>query len=96
MIDQPDYYRILQVHPGAEKDIIDAAYRRLALKYHPDVSRVSDAAERMKKINTAYDVLSDPVKRAKYDAVQGGASSPATPPNATHRPKYPVNSGEPY
>lgn len=66
-----DYYVILQVHPKAEKSVIDAAYRKLAARYHPDVSCTPDAAERMKQINAAYEVLSDPVKRAEYDSVRG-------------------------
>jgi len=53
MATPPDYYRIIQVHPKAEKEVIEAAYRKLAAKYHPDVSRVADALERMKRINTA-------------------------------------------
>ena len=63
MATQPDIYGILQVHPRAEKKVIDAAYRRLAAKYHPDVSQLSGATGRIKQINTAYEVLSDPVKR---------------------------------
>ena len=89
MTTRSDYYRILQVHPKAEKEVIDAAYRKLAAKYHPDVSQVSDAMERMKQINTAYEVLSDPVKRAAYDAARGRAASPDTPPHATARSQYP-------
>jgi len=82
MTAQPDYYGVLQVHPGAEKEVIDAAYRKLAGKYHPDISRISDAAEKMKQINIAYEVLSDPVKRAAYDASLGMASPPNTAPDA--------------
>jgi preprotein translocase subunit Sec63 len=82
MATQLDYYGILQVHPGAEREVIDAAYRKLASKYHPDVSQISDAAERMKQINIAYEVLSDPVKRAAYDASLGMASPPDTAPYA--------------
>ncbi|MGQ9494224.1 MAG: tetratricopeptide repeat protein [Anaerolineae bacterium] len=62
-----DYYRVLQVDPDAEQEVIEAAYRRLAQKYHPDTSKAADAAERMKKINIAYETLRDPVKRAVYD-----------------------------
>ena len=82
MATQLDYYGILQVHPRAEKEVIDAAYRRLAAKYHPDVNQASDASERMKQINTAYEVLSDPVKRAAYDAARGVTPSTGTPPRA--------------
>lgn len=64
----PDYYAILQVSPAAEKEVIEAAYRKLAQKYHPDINRSPDAEEKMKRINAAYEVLSDPAKRAAYDA----------------------------
>jgi len=60
-------YEILQVDPRAEPEVLEAAYRRLARKYHPDVSRTSDSVERMKELNAAYQVLRDPAKRADYD-----------------------------
>ena len=63
----PDYYAIIQVDHRAEKEVIEAAYRRLASKYHPDVDSSPGATERMKLINAAYEVLSDPAKRAAYD-----------------------------
>ena len=88
MATQPDYYRILQVHPGAEREVVDAAYRKLASKYHPDVSHISDTAERMKQINIAYEVLSGPAKRAAYDASRGAAPSPGTSPHAASRPQH--------
>jgi len=62
-----DYYRILQVDPAAEPEVIEAAYRRLALKYHPDVNRSPDAKQRMQEINEAYEMLRVPLKRASYD-----------------------------
>jgi hypothetical protein len=62
-----DYYAILQVSPDAEREVIDAAYRRLARKYHPDVYTEGDAAERMRQLNEAYEILGDPGKRAEYD-----------------------------
>jgi len=89
MAPQPDYYGILQVHPKAEKEVIDAAYRKLAAKYHPDVSKAPDAIEKMKQINAAYEVLSDPVKRAAYDAARGAVPPPEAPPHAATRPRYP-------
>ncbi len=64
---EKDYYTILQVAPDAEREVIDGAYIRLTQKYHPDINSSPDAAERMKAINEAYDVLSDPGKRAVYD-----------------------------
>lgn len=66
----PDYYRVLQVDPQAEEEVIEAAYRRLARKYHPDVYAGPDAAERMRELNLAYSVLRDPAKRQEYDAAR--------------------------
>jgi DnaJ-class molecular chaperone len=62
-----DYYKILQVDPSAEPEVISAAYRRLAVKYHPDNNSSPDATPRMQRINEAYAVLSDPAQRATYD-----------------------------
>jgi hypothetical protein len=62
-----DYYEILQVSPNAEPEVIASAYRRLARKYHPDAYAGRDATERMRELNEAYEVLSDPARRAEYD-----------------------------
>ncbi|MBM2827043.1 MAG: chaperone protein DnaJ [Dehalococcoidia bacterium] len=62
-----DYYETLQVHPSAEPEVIQAAYRRLSLKYHPDVNSSPAAGARMRELNEAYTVLADPIKRALYD-----------------------------
>ena len=64
-----DYYATLGVDKQATADDIKKAYRRLARKYHPDVSKEPNAAERMSAINEANTVLSDPEKRAAYDAL---------------------------
>jgi curved DNA-binding protein len=64
-----DYYKILGVSRDASKDDIKQAYRRLARKYHPDVSKEPDAEARFKEINEANEVLKDPEKRAAYDAL---------------------------
>lgn len=62
-----DYYKILGVARDAGADEIKKAYRRLARKYHPDVSREAGAEDRFKEVGEAYEVLSDPEKRAAYD-----------------------------
>jgi curved DNA-binding protein len=62
-----DYYKILGVERDAKAEDIKKAYRRLARKYHPDVSKEAGAEEKFKEVNEANDVLSDPEKRSTYD-----------------------------
>jgi curved DNA-binding protein CbpA len=62
-----DPYKVLQVDPEAEEEVIAAAYRRLARKYHPDVGGGSDAAARMTALNAAWALIGDPVRRAAFD-----------------------------
>jgi len=62
-----DYYKTLGIERSASADDIRKAYRRLARKYHPDVSKEADALERFKQMQEAYEVLKDPKKRAAYD-----------------------------
>ncbi|MCG6867147.1 MAG: DnaJ domain-containing protein [Gammaproteobacteria bacterium] len=62
-----DYYEIMEVARDATQDDIKRAYRKLARKYHPDVSKESDAEARFKELGEAYEVLKDPEKRAAYD-----------------------------
>lgn len=65
---EDDWYELLEVRPDARPAVIEAAYRQLVKDYHPD-HHAGDAAaaERMKRINRAHDILSDPAKRALYD-----------------------------
>jgi len=62
-----DYYKIMGLERGASAEQIKTAYRRLARKYHPDVSKEKDAEARFKELQEAYEVLKDPQKRAAYD-----------------------------
>jgi curved DNA-binding protein len=62
-----DYYKVLGVERAAGADQIKSAYRRLARKYHPDVSKEANAEARFKEMQEAYEVLKDPQKRAAYD-----------------------------
>ncbi len=73
-----DYYETLGVARDADKEQIKQAYRRLARKYHPDVNKESGAEERFKEINRAYEVLSEPEMRARYDRLgEAGVSGAA-------------------
>src|SRR3954470_3993667 len=62
-----DYYKTLGVARGASDDEIKKAYRKLARKYHPDVSKESNAKERFQEVSEAYETLKDKEKRAAYD-----------------------------
>lgn len=62
-----DYYKVLGVARTASADDIKKSYRRLARKYHPDVSKEKDAEQKFKELQEAYEVLKDPEKRAAYD-----------------------------
>jgi curved DNA-binding protein len=77
-----DYYKILGVEPDADEKAIKSAYRKLARKYHPDVSEHKDAEARFKEVAEAYRVLSDREKRAEYDELRkyGRHGQPFEPP----------------
>ncbi len=67
---EQNYYEILEVNKNASPEIIEKAYKTLVKKYHPDLQQDEDKnkyEEKIKKINEAYDILSDPEKRKKYD-----------------------------
>jgi curved DNA-binding protein CbpA len=62
-----DFYELLEVSPQASASVIRAAYRALALTWHTDVNADPEAEQRIRELNAAYDVLSDPRRRAAYD-----------------------------
>jgi curved DNA-binding protein CbpA len=92
MADALDPYKTLQVDPEAEDEVIQAAYRRLARKYHPDLAETPEAAAKMSAINAAWEMIGDPAARAVYDRTRAGAGGPAAaprtspPPTAAPRP----------
>lgn len=89
-----DYYATLGVDRDASPEVIKRAYRRLARKYHPDVSTESDAEARFKDLGEAYEVLKDPEKRAAYDNLGSNwrAGQDFTPPPGWN-PESRFNSG---
>ena len=76
MTDTPDPYKTLQVDPEAEDEVIAAAYRRLARKYHPDTAG-PDGAARMAALNAAWERIGDPTRRAAYDRERAVAAAMA-------------------
>jgi curved DNA-binding protein CbpA len=86
MPDQIDPYKVLQVDSEAEDEVIQAAYRRLARKYHPDLAASPDAASRMAAINAAWELIGDPAKRVAYDRQRTPlATTPVQPAGGTGR-----------
>jgi curved DNA-binding protein CbpA len=83
MAEPPDAYKVLQVDPEAEDEVIQAAYRRLARKYHPDLARQPEAAARMAAINDAWALIGKPAARAAYDRARRPSGSSAV---ASDRP----------
>lgn len=64
-----DYYKILQIDPSAEPEVVKAAYDRLARKYHPDLNKDAMSIRRMKDLNEAFEILNHPEKRNRYHIV---------------------------
>ena len=92
-----DYYKVLQVDPDAEFEVIEAAYRALSKKYHPDINRAPEAMDRMARINSAYTILGDASKRRDYNYLRNGSLKVAVPaaPPTNPVPKAPPVQAEP-
>ena len=82
-------YELLQVSENADQEIIQAAYRRLILRYHPDRSSEPNAAEMTQRLNDAYAILSDPVQRAEYDRERRGSTGRPSSGTGRSRPNPP-------
>ncbi|HEY2887217.1 MAG TPA: DnaJ domain-containing protein [Candidatus Limnocylindrales bacterium] len=93
MADPFDPYKILQVDSEAEDEVIQAAYRRLARKYHPDLAETPEAAARMAAINAAWELIGEPAARAAFDRKRGartarptaGQPEPSAAPGSTRQ-----------
>jgi len=85
-MDFKDYYRTLGVDKGADADAVKKAYRKLARKYHPDVSKEADADAKMREVNEARDVLSDKEKRAAYDQLADHVARGGSPDGGFRQP----------
>ena len=94
-MERRDPFRILQVQPDADPDVVRAAFRVLARKIHPDAAAPLDEAEerRMTDLNWAYAVVRDPVRRARWESDRRRAPPPTPAEAATHgAPRGPLDS----
>jgi curved DNA-binding protein CbpA len=94
-MERRDPYRILQVQPDADPDVIRAAYRVLARKAHPDAATPLNAAaeRRMTDLNWAYAVVRDPIRRAQWESERRRAAPPTPAEPATHgAPRGPLGA----
>jgi curved DNA-binding protein CbpA len=85
--DAPDLYRLLQVDPRADVEVIQAAYRVLARRFHPDLA---GSDEIMKRLNAAWEVLQHKDRRAEYDRKRNGTAAASQEPIISSAPKRPA------
>lgn len=90
MTDRIDPYKILQVDAEAEDEVIQAAYRRLARKYHPDLATTPGAEVRMAAINAAWELIGDPAARQAFDRLRAPLQHAPPAPAAPAAPAGPV------
>lgn len=87
MAQRIDPYAVLQVVPTADQEVVKAAYRALARRYHPDASSDPEDGQRMVQLNAAWEMVGDPSRRAVYDRARGRAAE-------THRPSPESRQGD--
>lgn len=95
MADRADPYKVLQVDPEAEQEVIQAAYRRLARKYHPDLAETPEAADRMTAINAAWEQIGATESRERFDRERAGVAGSGTTASASGTPSAPSGTGRP-
>jgi len=88
-----DYYKVMGLEKGASQEEIKRAYRKLARKYHPDVSKEANAENKFKEVGEAYEVLKDPAKRAKYDQFGQYWQEPSQAHQQQHHQQYTDDRG---
>ena len=89
---ETDYYSILKLSINASQDEIKKAYRKLALKLHPDKNKEEDAEERFKELGEAYEVLSDTIKRREYDLIHTSPGSVGVNPRSYEKSSEDISS----
>jgi len=87
-----DYYAVLGVDSHASADAIKTAFRKLALRYHPDVNKDLDAQEQMRRLSQAYKILSDPLARREYDTLRRAKDMPLSGTSSMRRSSVNGNS----
>ena len=85
-----DPYKVLQIDPEADDEIIQVVYRRLARKYHPDVAPGPEAAAKMLELNAAMEILGDPLRRRDYDRERARAAAPRPTGGQSRTPSWAV------